>query len=85
MTLSYGEAVLLLRKLKWVQHEIILIPSKHALVIESRGQGWEGAASLVAGSVALFRFFPAPLPHSLCTTHPPLLHVTMSYFFQSAL
>lgn len=35
----YSEAAQLLRKLKWAQHEIVFIPSKHALSSLSRTQG----------------------------------------------
>lgn len=87
LTLSYGEAVLLLRKLKWVQHEIILIPSKHALSLLSRAGGRVGKVQLRWRLAALlfFVFFllPSPILYIL-----PTLHFSTSLcpiFFQSAL
>lgn len=73
LTLSYGEAVLLLRKLEWVQHEIILIPSKHALSLLSRAGGRVGKVQLRWWLAALlfFIFFllPSPILYILPTLH----------------
>lgn len=51
MTACYGEDALLLGKVKWVQHEIVSIPSKHALSsLPGAGGGQKGVASLADGN-----------------------------------
>lgn len=74
LTLSYGEAAWLLRKLKWVPHEIVFIPSKRAFLITQRQRhGWDGALSLADWTVSLFLFFSAS-HSSICVPSSTSLH-----------
>lgn len=75
------QAALLLGTLKWVQHKIVFIPSKHALSSLPRAGGgvgkvqppWHTAPLLFSRSFLLL-----PL-HSPCTPHFPLHHDVLSF------
>lgn len=53
------------------------------LVIKSRGQGWDAAASLVTARIALFHFFPAHISHSSVYSPPSTSpHRYVIFFFK---